>query len=149
MLAADYNSPSSRRATQLGWACTLLFETERRRLSIAAAYLWLWPAIRLGQIAMVFGPEGRPLAYATWAYLTPEAGEAFVRNDPPFLELSDWNEGTELWILDFVAREGGAALLARKLREILAQRFSEAHAVKRSPPGWARERKRYRLPLRR
>ncbi|WP_308422165.1 toxin-activating lysine-acyltransferase [Dyella nitratireducens] len=126
---------NDRRFAQLGQAMQLLFKTDRRKYSIASAYLWLWPAVRLNQIVCTTGRSGVWTGYATWAYFTPEFATTFVKSDPPFLHISDWNEGYQLWILDFVAPLGHARALVSQLRSRLSRDFKEARHVVRSPDG--------------
>lgn len=123
------------RFAQLGQAMQLLFKTERRKYSIASAYLWLWPAVRLNQIVYTAGRSGVWTGYATWAYFTSESATSFVKSDPPFLHVSDWNEGDELWIVDFVAPFGHARALAGQLRSRLSRDFKEARHVRRNSDG--------------
>lgn len=123
------------RAMQLGHAVQLLFNTPRRGFSIASAYLWLWPAIRLGQIAWTSSVSGAWTGFATWAYLSDDADKVFASDDPPYLHVSDWNEGAHLWIMDFVAPNNNAVALSRKLKDALSPRFSTARHVVRRPDG--------------
>ncbi|MGY0673918.1 toxin-activating lysine-acyltransferase, partial [Xanthomonas campestris] len=50
--------PNAVDAQALGLAMQLLFKTDRKRFSIAAAYVWLWPAIRLGQLVTIEDEDG-------------------------------------------------------------------------------------------
>ena len=123
------------RFAQLGQATQLLFKTNRRTYSIASAYLWLWPAVRLNQIVYTTGRGGMWTGYATWAYFTPESAMTFIKSDPPFLHISDWNEGDQLWILDVVAPLSHARSLASQLRSRLSRDFKEARHVRRNSDG--------------
>lgn len=74
--------PNSVDAQALGLAMQLLFKTDRKRFSIAAAYVWLWPAIRLGQLVTIEDGDGVWTGYALWAYLTPETANHLILQDP-------------------------------------------------------------------
>ncbi|CAD0355999.1 MULTISPECIES: toxin-activating lysine-acyltransferase [Xanthomonas] len=127
--------PNAVDAQALGLAMQLLFKTDRKKFSIAAAYVWLWPAIRLGQLVTIEDEDGVWTGYALWAYLTPETASHLVLQDPPFLPISDWNEGDQLWILDFVAMPGHHRRLARALRDRLRPHFKQAHRLVRDKTG--------------
>nr|WP_244171299.1 toxin-activating lysine-acyltransferase [Xanthomonas populi] len=83
--------------------------------------------------------------YALWAYLTPETASHLVLQDPPFLPISDWNEGDQLWILDFVAMPGHHRRLARALRHRLRPHFKQAHRLVRDKTGAMLRTKAYTL----
>jgi hemolysin-activating ACP:hemolysin acyltransferase len=111
----------------LGIAARLLADAGRERLSIASLIAWLETPIRLGQILFLTSWERIPLGFATWAYLTPATLQAMAsgRQDLPLLD--DWNEGAELWLVDFVAPNGHAGELVRHLREQLGARHDVVH----------------------
>lgn len=131
-------SGSISRSTEMGQAVELLFETNRRRFTIASAYLWLWPAIRLRQIVFLLGPDDRPLGFATWAHLSDEVSREFADRDPSHLPVGDWNEGANLWIMDFVAPWGHARPLANALNTALGGRFDQARRLVRRRDGSVR-----------
>ena len=111
------NPTEAHQAAQLGFAVQLLLHTPRATFAMAAMSAWLIPAIRLQQIAFLFDPHsGRPRAYATWAFLTPEVSRALADDPLRLLHLSEWNEGLEPWVMDVVAPFGGAGLLLRTMR---------------------------------
>jgi hemolysin-activating ACP:hemolysin acyltransferase len=101
----------------------LLIDTDRSRLSIAALWAWVWPAVRLQQIQFLFSEEGRPLGFATWAFVIPETAQRLRAGAVPIIE--DWNDGDLLWIMDFVAPYGHARSLAHILRRRLRGRYSD------------------------
>lgn len=110
----------SEEAAQLGFTATVLIDTEQRKLPISALWAWVRPAIQLQQIELIF-IESRPVAFCTWAYVTPETASRLSSGEVPLLE--DWNDGDELWVVDFVAPYGHARLLAERLRKRLGGRF--------------------------
>lgn len=120
---------------RLGNAIQILFRTHRRRLNIASAYVWLWPPIRLGQIAFLPDANGQPVAYATWAYLSEANSERMARDEVKYLEIGEWNEGADLWITDFVAPGGNARALAGNLKRILDPRHKVARGLRPKPEG--------------
>ncbi|WP_052689302.1 toxin-activating lysine-acyltransferase [Xanthomonas albilineans] len=121
--------------TEVGKAIQLLMRTDRKKFSIAATYMWLWPAIRLGQIMTLRNSRGLWVAYATWAYLSPEIAARRWNSDPPYLHLSEWNEGSELWLIDFVAPFGNVRELSKLLKNKFAVEHERVNYVSRHPVG--------------
>jgi hemolysin-activating ACP:hemolysin acyltransferase len=114
-------------AFALGIAAQLLVDTDRDRLSIASLIAWLTTPIKLGQILFLTSWERIPLGFATWAYLTPRTLERMASGEQDLPLLEDWNEGTELWLVDVVAPCGHAAELMKHLRQQLGSTHRVAH----------------------
>lgn len=91
----------------------LLFDAGRGHFSIAAAYVWIMPAIMLDQILFLRDTNGRAQGYIAWAYVSDETLARLEADDAPFLELAEWNEGCHLWVTDVVIPRGGAPRLRR------------------------------------
>ena len=106
--------------SQIGMAAVLLAQTDRKRLSIAALLAWMTTPIRLNQALFVASPEGRPVGYATWAFLEDETGARVRDGTLDFLSPEDWNDGEHLWIIDLVAPHGHLRQVIAALRERLA-----------------------------
>lgn len=99
-----------------GHAARVLVSSTRRADPVHGLGLNLWPAVRLNQIAFLFNTKGAPVAFATWAFVTNEVAE-LLQSDPNYrLDISEWNEGDQLWLVDFVAPFGDARNLVRKIR---------------------------------
>lgn len=64
---------------------------------------WLIPAIATKQIRIFCDRRGRPVGYLTWAFLTEATEQRWLANPDGILHLSEWNEGTRLWLIDLVA----------------------------------------------
>lgn len=75
------------------------------------------PAIVLDQIHFAFEERCQVVAMWTWAYLAPDV-EVRLQGDPnSLLHLSEWNEGTSLWIMDIIAPFGHIREVIRFLRK--------------------------------
>src|SRR5947208_2508934 len=92
---------------QRGLATQLLCRSKGRRdRSFKWFSMWIEPAIAHRQIGFAFDEKGRPIAYWTWALLAEDVAER-LRVDPRgLLHESEWNEGDQCWIIDFVAQFG-------------------------------------------
>mgnify|MGYP001545289269 CR=1 FL=1 len=112
---------------KLGAVTKLVTRTrEYRSFIVSALHVWIEPAIDFDQIRVFYNTSGEPVGYVTWAWLDPRARERFI-HDPRFLfHPSDWTEGPELWILDFVAPFGHASDMWKQLRT--EPRFTETEA---------------------
>lgn len=115
----------------LGIAAKLLVDAGRERLSIASLIAWLATPIKLGQIIFLTSWERTPLGFATWAYLAPATLRRMAAGEQDLPLLDDWNEGSELWIVDLVAPYGHAAELFRHLRAQLGQEHNVLHYRRR------------------
>ena len=129
----ELNQNAMLRGAQLGFAIALLYGTSRRAFTIEAAHLWLWPAIELQQIQFLFDGQGGPLAYVTWAYLSPKNSERMRGDEVDYLHLSEWNEGADLWVIDVVAPFGHALAVLRAARRALPAAVTAAQGIRRDP----------------
>jgi len=100
----------------VGNVVRILLHTSRATFKIGSIEAQTRPAIKLRQVHFLYDERGSPIAYATWAFLEPSTGSELVEDGSRFLHFSEWNEGTELWIMDFVAPFGHALKLAQHLR---------------------------------
>ena len=80
-----------------------------------------WPAT-LGQMHLVYDHRGGVLAYATWAYLTETVGRSLWANPDRPIHPAEWNEGDQVWVMDFVAPLGRRRLLAKAIKDLFADR---------------------------
>lgn len=90
----------------------------RRREKLGDIYMELWPPIVLGQISFLYDSLGRAVAFATWAFLTEEVEQLFLGTHDYRLDISEWNEGDRLWIMNFFSPYGNARDLCKKLLHI-------------------------------
>lgn len=75
---------------------------------------WLLPAI-LAQQMRIYRHDGRPHAFVTWAKLSKEVEEAYVRNTGS-LQPKDWRSGGRIWLIDLIAPFGGMRHIAHDLK---------------------------------
>lgn len=76
-----------------------------RRLTNNALRAWFEPAVLSGQFTILYDKE-TPRAMMTWAHLTPDDGERFIRTrQPPPLEA--WFKGRRLWIMSVLSPYNG------------------------------------------
>lgn len=120
-----------RLSASLGHAVRLSLMTPASRLPLHLVCRNLWSAISLGQIDFIFDSKGIPVGFATWAFVTDECASLLIGNADYQPHLSEWNEGCNLWIVDFVTPYGNAAALARKLRSGVLGAADHVRGVRR------------------
>lgn len=82
------------------------------------------PPLVLGQFAFNRARD----SWVSWAFLTPEARDGYLGRTRR-LQPGDWNAGSEMWFIDFIARDARAFV-----QELRAGVFAGAAGVAR----WAR-----------
>jgi cytolysin-activating lysine-acyltransferase len=80
----------------------ILKQTHYRKLSVFTIDANITPPIRLGQYHLIHNDRGIPMAYATWAFLSSDNIEMMKSGDDRPLHISEWNEGTHLFINGFI-----------------------------------------------
>jgi cytolysin-activating lysine-acyltransferase len=137
----EQNENSRNHCRKLGVAAALMMRSpDYQRYPVNCITAWIQPAIMLKQIRFFFDRHGGPVGYMTWAYLAPDVEERLL-HDPRFmLHLSEWNEGENLWILDFLAPNGFAKAVVRYARESMFPSFEVANSVRRLDDGSIRSR---------
>lgn len=97
----------------------------------------LWHAIDHGQIKVFYDSEGTPIGYVTWATLD-NATQSALRSNPLIdLPLEAWNEGHNLWVMDFVVlRRGEFRFMLSSLLDEAAASFDSVSffRVRRNDP---------------
>lgn len=122
------------RTEQLGLVAELLFRTAGRQMfRVHWIRQWIEPAVMHRQISFAFDETGRALAYWTWAFLAEDVESRLYRKSPLLLHESEWNEGSRLWIMDFVAPFGFVADLVGHLRASLLKDFEGAQVLRWAP----------------
>lgn len=102
-------------SANFGHAVRVLTSSAQRTGALQPLGIRLWPAVRLNQIGFLFNSKGSPVAFATWAFVTDEVAQTLLADPGYCMDISEWNEGDQLWLVDFVAPFGEARNLARKL----------------------------------
>ncbi len=72
------------------------------------------PAVSHRKIQFFYNDNGMVVGYIIWATLS-DKNHALMQEQDVRLHLSDWNEGTHLWILDVVAPYGHFRDIVQKL----------------------------------
>ena len=100
----------------LGAISWLLMQQNATRHTLLSELEWrVMPALVLDQ-AKLFMRQSAPLAYVSWALLSEDVAKRYL-NTPHHLSTSDWNSGTQIWIVDLCAPFGGIQELIKDLRE--------------------------------
>jgi cytolysin-activating lysine-acyltransferase len=103
----------------IGYAFELISCSPQQARPATVIRTILEPAIALNFIKFYFNADGMVVGFVAWGFLTEEVEERLIDSGTLDLHISDWNEGTSLWILDFIARPGHAKYILRDLRDNL------------------------------
>ncbi len=112
---------------------------------VACLSEWIEPAIVLSQIKLFRDAAGILVGYMTWAFLAEDTEDRFVHDPQVLLHLSEWNEGTNLWIMDFVCVNGEVRSLVREAFSMFPA-FTTAKSVRRREDGSVRNVVTWRRP---
>jgi hemolysin-activating ACP:hemolysin acyltransferase len=117
----------------------ILLNTERKTFKLISIALQTMPALRVNQLWVVRNSRGEPVAYAIWAFLSDEVAAEMKVNPDRLLHYSEWNEGLNAWIIDFVALPGFARILASQLRNGPLKGFDRIHGLRTRADGSIRK----------
>jgi cytolysin-activating lysine-acyltransferase len=90
-----------------------------REWPIELASNFLLPPIQLQQY-LLLERDGLPVAYCSWAFLNKEAEMQYFI-DPSHINLANWNQGENLWFVDWIAPYSKHDSF--ELRSILKKKF--------------------------
>ncbi|MFT4255330.1 MAG: toxin-activating lysine-acyltransferase [Caulobacter sp.] len=136
---SDTNQPGTQGVDlQLGAIVRTLLATPRKAFRIGALEPQVLPALEVQQAVVLRDQRGSIQGYALWAFVTDSVLRELVADPMRLLHRSEWNEGLNLVIMDFVALGGSARALARRLRMVELRGFEKVHAIRRTGQGAAR-----------
>lgn len=105
---------------QLGAVAILMMLSEQyKRFPIEILSSWVAPALKAGQVKIYYAPEGRPLGYVIWAWMTAQTEKNWIDDPSAQQYLPDWTDGERLWIVDFVISPGFEKLLLGHIKATL------------------------------
>lgn len=114
-----------------GMALDLFNKTDRKSISIAALDAFTAPAIKLKQIELaVCAHRNLPRAFLAYAYLSDSVLEGLRQTDR-ILHISEWNEGTNFFIMDICAPFGNTSGFLRFAMSRLPRKPTEIYFRKR------------------
>lgn len=109
--ASSANAPNP-----LASAVALMAASPRHRHLFIGDLEWaLMPPIALKQFR-IFAQDSRPLAYASWAFVSDEV-EARFKTGVTKLKPNEWKSGDRCWLIDLVAPMAGAAAFIKLLQD--------------------------------
>jgi hemolysin-activating ACP:hemolysin acyltransferase len=97
------------------------------------------PAIKHRQIQILYNERNYPIAYLTWAFLSLDVEQRIINDPSASLHESEWNEGKNLWVLDFVAPYGNMLNLVRYAIKHFLPEHSYATALRCNTDGSLRK----------
>ena len=76
-----------------------------------------------------------PIGYMTWAYLSDDSDAGMRRGEKSYLHISEWNEGENLWVLDFLSVGVSPRGLVKEAIEKVFKKENVAFYAKRDGAG--------------
>ena len=113
----------------------MLRDPARQRLPISALAAWIRPALTLEQYRIFFDDDGRPVGFAIWAYLSDDVQEKWQTQCGSVLHISEWNEGENLWLVDFCALKRYQRIAMEHVKAELFSACDAVNWVRRKPNG--------------
>lgn len=116
--APQATSIEVRTSRTIGDVMKIIVKTTLCSLSLRALWYQLYTPIRLNQVTIVRNDFGVPFAFAVWAYISDEVAEELGLDSKRILHDTEWNEGCNLCIMEFVATGGHRNTLVKQLKSI-------------------------------
>lgn len=117
-LVSDQPSDVARRDAEIiGFACAVLgSRSDVAGDSLTQRIDLVHSALRHRQLKFYFDEQGRPAGYVIWVQAATDVEQRFISLKRWVLHHSEWNEGDQVWIVDFVARPGYVPAIVQNLR---------------------------------
>lgn len=87
-------------------------------------------AIRHKSLKIYYDSDGRVVAFVMWALLAEDVERRILDTGQIYLHESEWNEGENLWIIDFLAPFGHAKYVVRDLKRGPLRQFSSVQYLR-------------------
>jgi cytolysin-activating lysine-acyltransferase len=108
--APALNAPGHSEAEIFGSIVWLAMQANNKnRLPLQDLSQWLLPALRSQQFILAnenIDGQTRPVAYMSWANLTPEVESRYVDNPDEGLRPQEWSGGDRMWVIDWMTPFG-------------------------------------------
>jgi len=127
--------PFVERACLIGFAMQTLWMS---RLPYHQAWIipaMVVPAITLRQIEFAFSPAGQPEALIAWACVTERVTQELTLDPARPLHISEWNEGSDLWIVAALGVPGRTSSLVRTMPRTTFSNFERIRGIQRRADG--------------
>ncbi|MEQ1515547.1 MAG: toxin-activating lysine-acyltransferase [Usitatibacteraceae bacterium] len=126
-LSASGGKPSAiarSRAETIGFVCDLARGSPlHAQMNLRQLMGMLDTALSLEQVKVYFNDYGECMGYVVWALLAPDVAQRFLRGNDLSLHLTEWNEGTNAWIIDFLVPLGSLDYVLADLRDSVFKDF--------------------------
>ena len=91
------------RSQNIGFVCDLARMSPFHAFAPLGGWMrMLDSATDVNQIKLYYGLNGECIGYVVWAYLAPDVERRFLLGKDLSLHFTEWNEGSRLWIIDFL-----------------------------------------------
>ena len=98
-LSREVDMLDSARQKAVGAASLILAEQDGWRGDLRALLVEeILPSVRHGKIAFFLNFDKLPVGFIIWAHLSEDTEKRLLSTLDPWLHLSEWNEGSSIWI---------------------------------------------------
>lgn len=103
---------------------------------IASLKMWVLPPVQLSQFHLfVDEVDGKLLGYMTWAWFSEETEQRWKAGTMDVIHVSEWNEGSRLWIIDFVTLPGYTEVCVKRASSVFPDRTVAYALARRATEG--------------
>jgi cytolysin-activating lysine-acyltransferase len=136
-----HEKPGDHATRTRGEVANLMASNARyRAFPIVSLSVWIDPAIMTNQLAIFYDSySGNPVGYITWAFLAPDVEHRWLKDPNVLLHDSEWNEGGNLWIMDFLAIPGYCEDIIEFIEQNMFSDQSQAFSLRRNDDGRVRK----------
>jgi cytolysin-activating lysine-acyltransferase len=126
---------------KLGVVASLMANSPQySRYPLVSLKAWIHPALQTEQLAIFYDANsGEAVGYITWAMLAPDVERRWLRQPDVLLHLSEWNEGFNLWIMDFLSLPGYCEDIIEYIKESMFLENLRAYSLRRDKNGKVRK----------
>lgn len=117
IMSSSLNQTDAEYMQQIGIATYLSSRAPKYQFfQISCLRLWIEPAIQHRQISFFYDSFGLPIGYISLAFISDDTAARLINDEIFLLHESEWNEGDNYWIIDFVAPFGHALKILQEFR---------------------------------
>jgi hemolysin-activating ACP:hemolysin acyltransferase len=131
---SEHDALQLSRAHFFGDVCSLLsLLPEHRHRPVEIVATELFPAFRHDHVKLLYNEFSQPVCYVSWALVDNETESRWLKFGRVELHISEWNEGDNLWIIDFACDPKFLGQALTNLIQMIPKEFEEFKVAQRRP----------------
>jgi hemolysin-activating ACP:hemolysin acyltransferase len=129
----------------LGEVTSIILNSDRKSMKVASIGAFVFPYVRLNQVAVFYGENRYPAGYMVWAYLTDSKMSELSANPAMLLSTEDLNAGDNMVVIDIVSHLRSLLPIVRKIRKITAGNYEFYYGLRFDKAAKSLALRRYRV----